>query len=488
MNSEDVARLHGKRPGFQLISYRDVALPVFKVRLKCLFLEEKAIPPIQEFVLRCVDDQLDDVETIAGFLGVRQGAVREAAVDLMRSDDLVLEGQMPDQRAHRLMLTSKGRETLKEAKTIVSQERQLPVVLDGLTRQITIEPRGNLIKPAAMKDMGLVEIAPYPRGRPELEDFTTEAVAQAVRKRRALGGNLIAVLDVEVRERFFRADAVALVFKSSTDDSIQVGLAINGKLSEDHERAFSNASKGDFSLLTGSIGDAAAEIRAVVPPEIMQSLHAPIDTSDLITKRDVAAFEVAELEQQIQEADVRTDTEDLRRRLAMAEQRQAEAEALLAAIPVRGLEVHEHPTYLRKALEDSRERLLIVSPWIRGDVVDAAFVLKVEQAVQRGVDVFIGYGLDGEQHREFERDRQALHELERLAAQYSHMHLVRFGDTHAKVLVCDRSFAIVTSFNWLSFRGDPRRSFRDERGIYVGMPDFADAQFLAYEARFSSIA
>ena len=488
MNSEDVARLHGKRPGFQLISYREVALPVFKVRLKCLFLEEKAVAPIQEFVLRCVDNQLEDVETIANFLGVRQSAIREAAVDLMRSDDLALEGQMPDQRAHRLVLTSKGQETLKQAKTIVSQERQLPVVLDGLTRQLTIEPRGNLVKPSVMKDMGLVEVAPYPRGRPELEDFTMEAVAQAVRNRRALGGNLIAVLDVESRERFFRTDAVALVFKSVKGESIQVGLAINGKLSEDHERAFSGASKGDFSLLTTSIGDAQADIRAVVPSEIMQALPESTDTSDLTTKRDAAAFEIADLEQQIQEADVRTDTEDLRRRLALAEQRQSDAEALLAAIPVRGLEVHEHPRYLRKALDDARERLLIVSPWIRGDVVDAMFLLKVEQAIQRGVNVFIGYGLEGEQHRESERDRRALQELERLAAQYGRMHLVRFGDTHAKVLVCDRSFAIVTSFNWLSFRGDPRRSFRDERGIYVGLPDFADAQFVSYEGRFSPVA
>jgi len=126
VNSEDVARLHGQRPGFQLISFREVALPVFKVRLKCLFLEEKPIPPIQEFVLRSVDKQLEDVETIAAFLGVRPSVVRAAAVDLMRSDDLALEGQGPDQRAHRLVLSRKGAETLKAAKTIVSQERNCP--------------------------------------------------------------------------------------------------------------------------------------------------------------------------------------------------------------------------------------------------------------------------------------------------------------------------------------------------------------------------
>ncbi|MEQ8462135.1 hypothetical protein [Coleofasciculus sp. E1-EBD-02] len=33
--------------------------------------------------------------------------------------------------------------------------------------------------------------------------------------------------------------------------------------------------------------------------------------------------------------------------------------------------------------------------------------------------------------------------------------------------VSDSKFAIVTSFNWLSFKGDPNRTFRDERGTLV---------------------
>ena len=50
-------------------------------------------------------------------------------------------------------------------------------------------------------------------------------------------------------------------------------------------------------------------------------------------------------------------------------------------------------------------------------------------------------------------------------------HMTRLGDTHAKVLVCDSHFSIITSFNWLSFRGDEQLEFRDERGYYVGLPE-----------------
>jgi len=45
------------------------------------------------------------------------------------------------------------------------------------------------------------------------------------------------------------------------------------------------------------------------------------------------------------------------------------------------------------------------------------------------------------------------------------------SDTHAKVLVSDSAFAIFTSFNWLSFVGDPKRTFRDERGLLVRKPE-----------------
>ena len=46
------------------------------------------------------------------------------------------------------------------------------------------------------------------------------------------------------------------------------------------------------------------------------------------------------------------------------------------------------------------------------------------------------------------------------------LRVVRLGDTHEKILIADTRFAVVTSFNFLSFRADPRRGFRRETGMY----------------------
>ena len=45
------------------------------------------------------------------------------------------------------------------------------------------------------------------------------------------------------------------------------------------------------------------------------------------------------------------------------------------------------------------------------------------------------------------------------------------GNTHRKHLVSDGKFAVVTSFNWLSFRGDPNRKARDELRFLVTEPE-----------------
>jgi hypothetical protein len=49
-----------------------------------------------------------------------------------------------------------------------------------------------------------------------------------------------------------------------------------------------------------------------------------------------------------------------------------------------------------------------------------------------------------------------------------------WGDTHAKVLIKDSDFSVVSSFNWLSFKGDPSRTFRDEQDLKVQDANFIE--------------
>jgi phosphatidylserine/phosphatidylglycerophosphate/cardiolipin synthase-like enzyme len=181
------------------------------------------------------------------------------------------------------------------------------------------------------------------------------------------------------------------------------------------------------------------------------------------------------LNQQLQEASQRI--EELENQL----------ESALASLPIRFLEVYEHRPLLEQAFKDSKERLMIISPWIRASSVDKRFLQQFENLLKRGVQVFIGYGLGENDDKKHSCDIQAEKNLQKLANQYkTNFLLKRLGDTHAKILISDAKFAVTTSFNWLSFKGDRDRTFRDERGTLVSDTHKIDELFDSYRSRFDN--
>jgi len=71
----------------------------------------------------------------------------------------------------------------------------------------------------------------------------------------------------------------------------------------------------------------------------------------------------------------------------------------------------------------------------------------------------------------------ARQELDKLKTRFDNITMKFVGNTHRKQLVSDSAFAIVTSFNWLSFRGDPKEKARDELGFLVSDPEQVEALF-----------
>lgn len=228
----------------------------------------------------------------------------------------------------------------------------------------------------------------------------------------------------------------------------------------------------------------------VVGDEVVAQAADAEVTESLEHERDELRSEDRQLRRTAQQAPP-DELEALRQRLAESERRQVELQMALDNISVRQVPVYDHPGYLRRALGEARKRVLIVSPWIRYEVVNDELIGRMRKALDRGIDLWIAYGINPEggyrPKAKGERDREAERKLRRLEQDYpKRFHMTRLGDTHAKVLVCDSRFSIVTSFNWLSFRGDDKLSFRDERGCYVGLPAKVDDLFDIYRARFES--
>jgi phosphatidylserine/phosphatidylglycerophosphate/cardiolipin synthase-like enzyme len=264
--------------------------------------------------------------------------------------------------------------------------------------------------------------------------------------------------------------AVLLVYQSVHSADVQVGFAMNGRISPEHEAAFAHARLRKRFVLGGEGGPSAEEVAAQL---LGKDLVEKADRSDVLRLQGVIANALPVSEGQ--EVDPALAAEA------------AVAEEQLRALAVRPLETYEHPTYLRDALASSKRRLLIISPWLRRAVVDRQFVADLERLLSQNVDVYIGWGIS---KTEMDRDADASvrADLDRLAARHQNFHFLWLGDTHAKVLLCDDRFVIVGSFNWLSFQGDPSKTFRDERGMFVSIPNVIEEQFKVLAARFSAPA
>lgn len=494
--SPEELRRYDSRTGFDLVSCREVALPVYKITVQALTLLRKQIPPIEEYVLKSIEAGLSSEEDIGSFIGLEQLIVRDAMVNLRMSDDIDLIA--PDSSQMQVWkLTKKGEVTLRDAKIIVPEERTFDINFDGLLRQ----PRWygrleyRLLKPKELRNQGIIEIEPFPKKPPEFSDVKLKDVDAIIRKIEGASKakfkqerDLLALKAIERRQRFFQP-ALALIYKAKDSDDVQVAFAIDGVLSNEHEAAFARANGVKTLRILETLRESAPrklaeevlghEFVAQSPlqeaealKEKVSSVQAQIDTARTSVEQAKTDEEKAALEQIIIEQQHQIEQLNIK----------------LNSFPIRFLEMYEHRPLLEQTLQDSQERLLIISPWIRANSVDKRFLQQFENLLKRGVQVFIGYGLGKkDDDKKYPPDIQAEKNFQKLANQYKNNFILkRLGDTHAKILISDAKFAVTTSFNWLSFKGDRDRTFRDERGTLVSYPQKIDELFDSYRSRFDN--
>jgi hypothetical protein len=153
-----------------------------------------------------------------------------------------------------------------------------------------------------------------------------------------------------------------------------------------------------------------------------------------------------------------TEDQAIERAAAEINRQQTEIEKLeklVAEMPVtRHLSVAEHPDILHKALRDAREVLVVISPWIKMRVL-SRYLRDIDSALERGCEIWIGYGMPRSEFHRDNSDERALAAL-RERAQNHRLFLVELG-THEKVLIQDDDVFVNTSFNWLSYDGNDGR-------------------------------
>lgn len=434
-------RFGDQRPGLQLISVVDAALPVTMLRVDVLAQERKPLPLLEEFILRFVHAGVRDIDEIAALLGLQRDQVVSTVADQISSNTLTkaYNGQ--------ISLTAIGMESARNLAAVQPVLTQLNVPFDRLIWNAQDYPRSSLIKKRDAQDAGLEILPAKKSSRVDLNDLTVERFNEMVESRddRTRKVEVLRVRKIASQNLHLYMPAQLLIYGDPDSGEVELGLCVDGDLQRAHGLELAAAD----AVVKLGIAVARPEPRPTLTPELEEQRVA----SDQVEIIRAAGDQAAKSE----------DAGDEKRKR-------------LEDIAVRSVDVHEHPQLLGKALNGAKKRLLIIAPWVKGGVVNTDFVAALERRLRAGVEVHIGHGYGPDDSGS---DDFALRKLTNLAARYDKLRIVRLQNTHAKILIFDDQW-ITTSFNWLSFKGDPNRTYRMEEGTLVQIQSEVDKAFQRY--------
>lgn len=513
MTSEDIAARYNRLPGFRLVGYHNVAIPFWIATFDSLVIAEKNIPVVDEFVLRAIERGVNTTPDLSGFLGLSEKLITRRLGRLL-TDDYVSVSPSANGNTASITLTRKGEQALKEVARTKPRRERIAIPYDGISRRPILckLERGSVLRPQQLRQYGLFEIPALPTSRPPTDEELSKidfnrAVPKELRRdlsiHQILSATKVGSLDRRAREvvmliycgvtdedqvtvRFFSLDARPL---PEIDRGFQANggikkLNLQAKLREHRESLKKELSADpEFQLLVEFSNGVRQSTEAAAGIAEGAKIKSAIAEKEEALKQESTGPTAAPLE-----------IERLKKEIADLKEAKLAAERQVIEVRSRALEPHEHVTIFSRALTDAKFRLMIISPWIKDRLMQNHWV-KIENLLRRKVTVFIGYGMPerrGDEPNEWEdRGERTLDFLQRMVATYPRlMHLVKFGDTHAKVLLKDGDTLVAGSFNWMSFGGfdtvGGKSVSREEISIYVSDPAEVEKMFQRYLKRFAA--
>jgi phosphatidylserine/phosphatidylglycerophosphate/cardiolipin synthase-like enzyme len=327
--------------------------------------------------------------------------------------------------------------------------KQLPVVFDRLVWRLVDHPRSSLLTKKEAQERGLVLLPAAQKARIGLADVTSEGFNALLSARDGYQRQVEILRVRKVSPNTHRYMPVELlVYGDPSRGEIELAVCLESELQVDHGLALDGINA--VARLGLSVGQ--PEPRPVLEQKLEEQRVNQVEVEFLATSNpDEHPSQPGALKE-------------------------------VADLPVRSVSVFEHADLLAGALDGSKRRLLIISPWVRSAVVTTDFIAKLERRLKAGVEVTVAHGYGDDDSGS---DEYALKRLANLAGRYRERFiLTRVKNTHAKILISDDQW-VTSSFNWLSFRGDPERTYRMEEGTLVQIPAEVDKAYERYRGLIS---
>src|SRR5258708_1300701 len=230
MKPEMVAKRFQQKDGQRLADFIEIAIPIYRLTVRAITLAHRRIPPIEEFVLRTLAVETTSPAQLSAFLGLEDRVLEPCLVGLVQNGGVSASQNL-------LRITHKGRVTIEPAEIVSTEERTFSIHFDALSRKIILLRNIALLTIHEVGARGLFEICQSPPVRPRISDLRIPEINKLAKAQYQLGEikrDLLAITTIENIKKVF-APAVALVYRGADDPEVQIAVAVDGKLSEDHE-------------------------------------------------------------------------------------------------------------------------------------------------------------------------------------------------------------------------------------------------------------
>lgn len=479
MNIQELAAKHQDNfPGYQLVDFYEAAFPSSVIQLQVLLQEQRQLPLVEEFVLRAIDAGQSDIAEVVNLLGLEEPIVRSALNELQRRGYVFFTAGSPEKV--KLLMTTRGRVALGNMMLQQPMLGNLRVCQDALTGNLySWRPLTGL---QAIRDRDL-HVIPTFVASPKSENLSlstlrklarrAESEFDPLRRRR----ELIHVIRLEKHWIAYRVMRI-LQYVHSSDGALQLLVFDGSERAPEHEavllemerqkrrplRAYTKdeTPKSDDNVFAAIDRSKLrmAERSSKIVPQLQRKLEQKQEQqADLIVKQSSSYIEERQEANYLLE-EIRSDIAKLNEEIQLMKGQAGTIEVL---------EMHQHRPKLLEALNSAIKEIILISPWMTPTAVDEEVIKAVGNALTRGVDISIGYGfakLVDTQDYKLKQEEQVAQKLMLIArGKKGSLGLFRFNDVHSKVLICDESFMIISSFNWLSFKGDSSRGSRQEHGV-----------------------
>jgi hypothetical protein len=367
---DELAERFQSADGAPLVDYVGLALPFYRLQIDSLVSEKRALMPVEEYVLKVINQSSKAVEEVLGLLGLSSSYGRSLIARMIRDEFIIQEGS-------HLLLRPKGKITLDEDGQRKIYQKTISLLWNPISLSV-VRGRLELLSSADVKAESLIKVIPSTARVPTLTEIPLDGNSgssdidddeQIIRhlsfRRRTLmyrRGLLLLYGAGKGREPFARVAIDGMIDGAYSATFVQQGLLT--RLGVDSQ----------FSRRMGAI---AVEQR--VRP--LGATSADLSLGDLLRQRSTLQLGIAGLERQADAAaakkidEKRVQLSDIQRRLE--------------SFPVRPMLPFEMPRMFEYALQKARSKIVITTTLpVAGRLTPIRFLL-LEQALKNRVHVRI---------------------------------------------------------------------------------------------------